>query len=171
MEVKVELDNKDGLYKIDCPFCKNHNIIVKGKLKEFLLFLNLLYDGNEDFDINFKEKYYIQVDRVNLHDNFIKNIENESDECSLGSENLSEKKIAPLFNNEVNSIICLENRLFIASSSNKIVLFELILYKIEDQIKSKIKYIKEEKILNNDLLTLYYFKNENLNYIAVGGED
>ena len=171
VQVKVELDNKDGLYKIDCPFCKNHNIIVKGKLKEFLLFLNLLHDGNEDFDLNFKEKYYIHADRVSLHDNFKENLENESDECSLGSENLSEKKISPLFNNEVNNIICLEDHIFITSSSNKIVLFELIPYKIEDQIKCNIKYIKEEKILNNDLLTLYYFKNENLNYIAVGGKD
>ena len=166
--VRVKLDYKDGLYKIDCPFCKNHNIIVEGKLKEFLLFLNLLYDGNEDFDINFKEKYYIEVKRINLHDNFKENLENESDECSLGSENLSEKKITPLFSNEVNSIICLENSLFIASSSNKIVLFELI-SSIED--KFNIKYIKEEKILNNDLLTLYYFKNKNLIYIAVGGKD
>jgi len=107
LEVKIELDKKNYLYKIYCPFWKNPKEI-KGSLRELLLFLNLLYDGNEDFDINFQEKYYMHVNRVELHNNFKENIDNESDKCSIGSENHTERKIDPHFKKEIKRIIYLE---------------------------------------------------------------
>jgi len=47
---------------------------------------NLLNDGNDDFNINFKENYYVDIDRIQLYEEFEEKNKfiNESDSCSLG---------------------------------------------------------------------------------------
>ena len=157
---KLEKYIKNGLHHIKCPLCNNSNI-AKNKLRELLIFENLMHDGNEDFDINFKEPYYIEIQRVELHQSFENNITNKSDRCTIGSENPLEKAIDSIFIKEVSCIISLENGNFVACSPNMIIIFEL-----KDK---KINYLIMRNILNDSLLTLCDLKISNL--IAVGGED
>ena len=86
---KPKIEN--GIYSIICPFC-GETQIAEGKLKELLILENLFYDGNEDFDINFKEKYYLHIDRIEFHKKFEKYLPNKSDWCFIGAENSYEKK-------------------------------------------------------------------------------
>ena len=157
----------DGVYKMACPFCNS----LKGiddRLKKIRILESLLHDGNKDFDINFKEDYSIHIDRANFHKKF--KINNQSDNCSIGSENPFEQKIDSLFIKEVFSIICLENGKFVASGSNMILVFGLILKTIEDKIiPTEYKDIIMRNIINDDLWTLCDLKIGDL--FASGGED
>ena len=157
---KLQKYIENGIHHIKCPLCNNPNI-AKNKLRELLIFENLMHDGNEDFDINFKEPYYIEIQRIELHQSFENNIINKSDRCTIGSENPLEKEIDSVFINQVSSIISLENGNFVACSSNMIIVFELK--------EKKINYLIMRNILNDSLLTLCDLKISNL--IAIGGED
>ena len=156
---------KDGLYYIKCGNrnCNYLNLVdlVDNKIKVLFIFENLLNDGNEDFDINFKEDYYINIDRSKIHYEFNQKIQliNRSDECSIGSENPIEKKIDSFSNREINSIICFDKDKFFISSANSILLFEIK--------NNKIQYLISKKIENENLLTLCNLKISNL--IAIGG--
>lgn len=157
---KLEISREHGLYKILCKFCNCSNQ-AEGDLRELFILENLMYDGNEKFDINYEEKYYIKINRVKLHEQFKNIIENESDLCSIGSENQYEKKIDSPFINKVNNIICLDNNNFAACGENMILVFELI--------DTRINYLITRNIQNEYLLTLCDLKCNNL--IASGGED
>ena len=157
---KIYLEN--GIYKKMCSFCKNSEI-VKGNLKELVVLECLMNDGNEDFDINFRENYNIDIRRIQLHKNLEFKIENDSDSCSIGSENPLEKTIDPFFINMVTSIICMQNGKFIACGSNMIQVFE---YESET-----INNLIMRNILNEDFLTLCDLEFTDKNLFASGGED
>ena len=82
-------------------------------------------DGNKDFDINYKEKYYINIDRVEIHKDIKAEINNESDICSIGIKNIKEKKIDSLFDKKINSTIQLDENIFMFSGSGMILVFEI----------------------------------------------
>ena len=82
-------------------------------------------DGNKDFDINYKEKYYINIDRVEIHKDIKDEINNESDICSIGIKNIKEKKIDSLFDKKINSTIQLDENIFMFSGSGMILVFEI----------------------------------------------
>ena len=149
---------RDGLYYIKCPFCQSLTV-AKNKLKELLIFENLMNDGNKDFDINFKENYYIQIDRVEFYNN--SETTNRSDKCTIGSKNVLEHKIDPFLNKKINSIISLDNGKFAVCASNVIIIFEIK--------KTKINYLIVRNIENDNILALCNLKISNL--IAVGGEN
>ena len=160
---------ENGLYKVKCPSCDSFHE-PDGELKTALIFEDLMDDGNIDFDINFKEDYNIHIDRAKLHNSIF--LKNESDVCSLGSEDLFEKKIDSFFNNSTNCIICMENGKFVASGKNIILIFELLPTIIEGKIKkNEIFYLITRNILNDELLTLCDLKLGNLNLFASGGVD
>jgi len=155
---------ENGLYHIYCLFCHYKNI-ANGDSKEYLVLKNLIDDGNDDFDINFEAKYYIDISRVKLHGDCFKAImKNDSDLCSIGSENFEERKIDSPFKSEVNCIISLKNNKFVVSSLNKILIF-----KLEDK---NIKYLLEKDISNEkNIRTLCNLKLNNLDIIATGGNN
>ena len=146
-------------------FSSDNNIadIFGTKLSEYIIFYDLMFDGNMDFDINFKEDYYIHIDREELHKDFKGKIKNGSDCCSIGSENNYYKTIDSIFIKEVNNVINLKDNIFIACGSNTIVVFE---FKNEF-----IKYLIMRNILNENLVYLCDLKIDNENLIATGGED
>ena len=155
---------ENGLYHIYCLFCNFKNI-ANGDSKEYLVLKNLIDDGNDVFDINFEVKYYIDINRVQLHDDNFKTImKNDSDLCSIGSENFKERKIDSPFKSEVNCIILLKNNKFVASSSNMILIF-----KLENE---NINYLLKKNISNEkNIRTLCNLKLNNLDIIASGGND
>ena len=149
---------RNGLYHIKCPFCNNLTL-AEDKLKEIFIFDNLMHDGNEDFDINFKEDYYIQIDRVTIHNK--NNLINKSDECSIGEENHHRQRIEPFPNEKINSMICLDNDIFVVSSTNIIRVIRLN--------GGNVNILLTKRIVNENSLTLC-----NLNYrnsIAIGGKN
>ena len=150
----------EGLYYVKCPLCKNSRI-AEDKIRELLLFKNLMHDGNEDFDINFIEKYQIDIKRIELHKEFEKTITNKSDRCTIGYENHLSKSVDSHFIKEVSNIICLENGKFVASASDSIVVFELV--------EKRINYLIMRYILGDNILTLCDLKFSNL--IATGGDN
>lgn len=79
----ITIDN--GFDKIKCSTCKFLNY-RKDFLKKLLIMNNLLNDGNDDFNINFKENYYVDIDRIQLYEEFEEKNKfiNESNSCSLG---------------------------------------------------------------------------------------
>lgn len=152
---------ENGLYHIYCLFCNFKNI-ANGDSKEYLVLKNLIDDGNDVFDFNFEVKYYIDINRVQLHDDNFKTImKNDSDLCSIGSENFEERKIDSPFKSEVNCIILLKNNKFVASSSNMIFIFKLENKNINFLLK---KNISNEK----NIRTLCNLKLNNLDIIASG---
>ena len=136
LKKQVKRNIINGEYYTKCPFCY-YSKIAESVEKELFILENLMDDGNIDFDINFQEKYYIEISRVKLHEDFAKNISlnNDSDVCTIGSENPLEQKIDSFFKEDINSIISLKNGIFAVSCSNNILIFEFKNKKINFLIK------------------------------------
>ena len=163
---ELKIYREKGLYKIVCSYC-NSNIEAEKDLRELLILRDFMDDGNKDFDINFEENCYIQIDRVELNKDFANNIENKSDICSIGIENRIHNKIDSYLKNKVNCIIYLENEneflKFAACDSTTILVFELR----DATIISPII----ERNIDEDLRTLCDLKSKNSNLIASGGKN
>ena len=166
---KFQFYIENGIYKMICPFCQ-FSQTVEGELKRLIILENLMDDGNEDFDINFRESYNIQIFRAEFHENSEFPIKNISDICSIGSENPLDQRIDPYFINNVSSIICMQNGKYIACGSNMILVF-----KIESSIiNNKRHYNFNNLIMRNipkeDLLSLCDLEFGEKNLFALGGE-
>ena len=159
-----------GINKIYCPFCGNLNE-GKGKLKELLVMNHLLDDGNKDFDINYEEKYYIIIQRLSLYEEFEKDNDfiNKSDSCSLGILNINKKKIESFFNKMVNNVIHLRDNIFVVSSSDMIMIFELIMNIEGGKYHHNFNILIRKNIYIDNLLTLCALKYHDI--IISGGED
>ena len=160
---KIDL-NIENDFNVKCVVC--HYISeAKGKVRELLVLKNLMHDGNEDFDINYKEKNYIEINRIPLHTNFINNYPNEkinkSDECTLGFENSNEIKIDSIFDKKINSIIWIKNNIFMAGGSDGIYAFEIN--------NNSFKFLMEKNFYDDEILTLCDLKEYDL--IAAGGKN
>ena len=165
---KVNIEN--GLHNITCPYC-NFRKLADGRSKEWLILNDLMYDGNQDFDINFQESQYIKINRLELHKDFNKNIINESDCCSIGSENECEKKIDSHFIHKVNSIIYLGEGKLMACDKHLILVFKLIEIRTRNKIKREIETVAFKNILDENIKSLCDLKIGNSNLIASGGEE
>lgn len=162
---KIKLDYcqtyiEKGNHKIICPFCGASNN-AEGRLKELLILKNLMHDGNEDFDINYEEKDYLDINRIEFHKNFEKALINESDICTLGLVKLNGKYIDSLFEKNINSIINLKDNIFMASGSGFILVFMLN--------NNCFKCLMEKYIPDDDLFSLCDLRGNNL--IASGGNN
>ena len=151
--IKTSIEN--GLHVVECQVC-NYTSEPEGKFRELLILKNLLHDGNEDFDINYEEKDNLYIERIPLHENFFKN---KSDECTLGLVNNKKGKIDSLFDKKINSIIWIEDNIFMAGGSEEIVVF-----KIDND---NFQCLMEKSFKNDDLLTLCNLQCDGL--IATGG--
>ena len=155
---KTKINN--GIIEVVCQIC--HLISKpKGKFLELLILKNLLHDGNEDFDINYEEKNYLDIKRVPLHKDFSKNLLNDSDLCTIGFENSKENKIDSLFDKKINGIIWLKNNIFMACGSGEILVFRVN--------KKSFVCLMEKNFPDDELLTLCDLKSNDL--IATGGKN
>ena len=57
---------ENGLHKVKCIRCAASSK-AEGKLKELLILKDLMHDGSKNFDINYEEKDYIHIERVEFH--------------------------------------------------------------------------------------------------------
>ena len=165
---KVNIEN--GLHNITCPYC-NFRKQADGRSKEWLILNDLMYDGNDDFDINFQENQYIQINRLELHKDFNNNIINKSDTCAIGSENECEKKIDSHFIDKVNSIIYLGDGKFMACDKNLILVFKIREIRTRNTIKGEIDTLAFKNIFNENILSLCDLKIRDSNLIATGGKE
>ena len=154
---------KNGLHEVKCPSC-DYSGVAEGKLRELLILKNIMHDGNEDFDLNYEEKDYIDIRRVPFHKEYPKNFDNESDICTIGLENLKQKKIDSLFDKKLNSVIWLEDNIFITAGTGEILVFELNL----DPKNPRFLCLMEKSLPNEDIFTLCSLQSNNL--IATGGK-
>ena len=159
-----------GINGIYCPVCRYLNE-GKGKLKELVVMNHLLSDGNKDFDINYEEKYYIIIERLELYEDFEKNNDfvNESDSCSLGYLNIEERKVESPFNKMVKNVIHLRDNIFIVSSLDMVMIFELIMNIEGEKIHHSFNILINKKIYKDNLLTLCALKYHDI--IITGGDD
>ena len=162
---KFKIYKKNGLYEMKCPVC-NLSSIARGVLREFLILRDFMYDGNKDFDINFKENKYLHIDRLKLHNGII--VKNDSDECSIGREKLiqlnNNKNIYSIdspFKHKVNGVISLGNGYLTAFSSDKILIFELL---------REISLLIMKTFPKDKILSICDLKLGNKNLIAIGGK-
>ena len=162
------IDN--GIYKLICPFCKFKQEVL-GDLKRLIILETLMDDGNRDFDINFRENYYIDIIRATIHENPEFDIANQSDSCSIGSENPLEKKIDSYFINKVTNIICMQDGKFVACGSNVIIVFKITSAVINNKIHFNFNNLLMRNIINEDLLSLCDLEFDNKNLFTLGGED
>ena len=166
-EFKFYIEN--GIYKMICPFCQISQT-VESELKRLIILENLMDDGNEDFDINFRESYNIQIFRAEFHKNSEFPIINQSDNCTIGSENPLDKKIDPLFINNVSNIICMQNGKYIACGSNMILVFKIESSIINNERHYNFNNLIMRNIPNEDLLSLCDLELGEKNLFALGGE-
>ena len=120
-----------------------------------------MHDGNEDFDINYEEKDYLDINRIEFHKNFEKALINESDIGTLGLVKSNGKYIDSLFEKKINSIINLKHNIFMASGSGFILVFMLN--------NNCFKCLMEKYIPDDDLFSLCDLRGNNL--IASGGNN
>ena len=185
-DLKIEqsyMKIEEGIDKIECPSCKSNNE-GKGNLKKLLVMNNLLNDGNGEFDINFEEKYYVDIYRKKLYKKFEENnnFANESDSCSLGFLDKLRKRIVSPFDKEIKGINNLKDNIFVAHSSYMILIFELkgnedepfrILFKIKlygGNISNLLPFGNNKIIISSeDKLKLFKFDYEKkeLNLITI----
>ena len=156
---------EDGLHKVKCPGC-DYFSEAEGKLKELLILKNIMQDGNDDFDLNYEEKDYIDIRRVPFHKNFSKNFDNESDLCTIGLENIKQKNIESLFDKKLNSVIWLENNIFMAAGSGEILVFR---FDLNHENTNEFLCMMEKSFPDDDILTLCNLNCNNL--IATGGKN
>ena len=168
-EYKTNIEN--GLYKISCPNC-NFIKQAEGESREFLIWKDLMHDGNDDFDINFQENEYIKIKRGDLHHKYQQYIKNASDTCSIGRE--IGDKIESYFNEKINKIIHLKNRKFAVCYGNRISVIKLSKQRMETETESwdeiKVEFLKQIKMPGENLVTLCDLKIRDSNIIACGGE-
>lgn len=155
---KTKINN--GIIEVECEIC--HLISKpKGKFLELLILKNLLHDGNEDFDINYEEKNYLDIKRIPLHKNFSKNLLNDSDLCTIGFENSKENKIDSLFDKKINGIIWLKNNIFMACGFG-----EILVLRVNEE---SFFCLMEKNFPDDEFLTLCDLKSNDL--IATGGKN
>jgi len=162
---EFKIYKKNGLYEMKCPVC-NLSSVAEGVLREFLILRDFMYDGNKDFDINFQENKYLDIRRVELHNDI--NVKNESDNCSIGRKKLIEvnnnKNIYSIdspFKHKVNGVISLGNGYLTAFSSDKILIYHLL---------GEIQLLITKTFPNDKILSICDLKLSNNNLIAIGGK-